>query len=381
MPREEPRRDSIRAHRTPLRDRAVRELPPPELAPQRSMLDPVQRAADWSFQPAVAELQVSGEAYRRHHDVRPACLDAVRCQLLIVDAQRDFCHPRGTLFVGGRSGRGATDDLARLVGFIYRNLEQVTEITCTLDTHLPFQIFFPSFWRQRDGGAATAHRRVRLADVRAGELVPNPEIAWWLCDGDLAWLQRQVEFYCQTLEASGRYELYLWPAHCLLGGDGHALMGALQEARLFHSFVRASPAPLESKGAHALTENYSVLAPEVLLTHDHRPLGERNEPLIDRLLTADVLIVAGQAASHCVRSSLDDLLEVIGERDPALATRIYVLADCMSAVVVRDPERPGEIVADFTAEVDAALERYRRAGVNVVESTSPLSEWPGRPWG
>jgi hypothetical protein len=34
-------------------------------------------------------------------------------------------------------------------------------------------------------------------------------------------------------------------------------------------------------------------------------------------------------------------------------------------------------VVDYTDEADAAFERYRAAGMNVVRSTDPIASWPG----
>jgi nicotinamidase-related amidase len=102
---------------------------------------------------------------------------------------------------------------------------------------------------------------------------------------------------------------------------------------------------------------------------DGEPLGERNTALVEKLLTFDAVVVAGQAKSHCLAWTIDDLLadERAGER---LAERTYLLEDCTSPVVV-----PG--VVDYTDEADAAFERYRDAGMNVVRSTEPLETWPG----
>jgi nicotinamidase-related amidase len=91
--------------------------------------------------------------------------------------------------------------------------------------------------------------------VRSGAVRPSPSVAAWLCGGDVAWLARQAEFYCAELERAGKYTLYLWPPHCLLGGDGHALAGVIQEARLFHAFARDARDSIEMKGGHPLTEN------------------------------------------------------------------------------------------------------------------------------
>ena len=78
------------------------------------------------------------------------------------------------------------------------------------------------------------------------------------------------------------------------------------------------------------------------------------------------MIVAGQAKSHCVAWTIDDLLE--GEQ--RLAERVYLLEDCSSPVVV-----PG--VVDYTEEADAAFERFAAAGMHVVRSTDPMVDWPG----
>jgi nicotinamidase-related amidase len=355
-----------------------KELPvtTPKALPIPPFHDPAN-AARWSFRPDPPRLFEAAGEWRRAQRIAPAGGDRTRIHLLLIDLQKDFCFPEGSLYVGGRSGTGAIDDSDRIARFLYRNLGVITETTCTLDTHFPFQIFFPSFWVDADGAPLTPHREIATADIRSGKVRPNPAVASWLCSGNYPWLLRQAEFYCEELEKAGKYRLYLWPPHCLLGGDGHPLAGVIQEARLFHSFVRGAQGSIEVKGGNALTENYSVLAPEVLLRHDGRPLAQRNTRFVETLLQADAVVVAGQAASHCVKSSIDDLLGEIRAQDEALARKVYVLRDCMSAVAVPDPARPGKFLFDFTDEADRALDRFAAAGMNVVSSTDPIESWPG----
>jgi nicotinamidase-related amidase len=183
----------------------------------------------------------------------------------------------------------------------------------------------------------------------------------------------QVRFYCESLEKAGKYRLYLWPPHCILGSDGHALAGVVHEARMFHSYVRGAQSWVEVKGGNPLTENYSVMAPEVLVRHDGQPLAQKNTSFLRTLLDADAVIIAGQAASHCVKSSIDDILSEIVATDPGLAKKIHLLTDCMSAVTV--PDGKGGFVADFTGEADAALARFAAAGMKLVKSTDSLSAW------
>jgi nicotinamidase-related amidase len=346
---------------------AARELPVPDFYR-------AEHARRWDYQPAAAELFARAASWRDAHGVRPAAQDARRIELLLVDVQRDFCFPEGALYVGGRSGRGALEDSDRIARFLYRNLERISGVTATLDTHHPHQIFFPDFWVDADGRALTAHREVTADQVRRGEARPNPAVVPFVAGGDRDWLDRQVLSYCERLEETGKYRLYLWPHHCLAGGDGHALVGVVEEARLFHAWCRGAATHLAVKGEARLTENYSALAPEVLIAHDGSQLGVANRELLERLLLCDAVIVAGQAASHCVRATVEDLLGEAARRDPGLAGRIWLLTDAMSAVAVPDPDRPGEFLADFTDEAEAARARFEEAGVRLLRSTDPLPE-------
>jgi len=333
------------------------------------------RAADYAYRPDAAMLASLATEWRAQHAIKPSAADETRVHLLLIDVQKDFCFPEGTLYVAGRSGTGAIDDSRRIAEFVYRNVNALTEVTTTMDTHLAYQIFFPSFWLDKDDKPLTAHRTVTAEQIAGGEARPHPAMAKWLCNGNYTWLCKQVLHYARELEKAGKYSLYLWPPHCLLGSDGHALAGVIHEARLFHSFARTAQSSVEVKGGNPLTENYSVLRPEVLSRFDGGPLAQRNTQFLSTLLAADAVIIAGQAASHCVKSTIDDLLGEIAAQDPALAKKVYLLTDCMSAVTV--PDGKGGFVADFTPQAEAGLQKFKDAGMNLVRSTDPLASWPG----
>jgi nicotinamidase-related amidase len=345
------------------------ELPIPDF------YDPAN-AEKWGYTPDQQKIFDRAIEWRERYAIPPAASDDVRIHLLLIDLQKDFCFPEGSLYVGGRSGRGAIDDNDRIARFIYRNLRVITDITCTMDTHFPFQIFSPAFWIDEEGKPPQPHREVSLADVREGRLRPNPAIAAWVAGGDYEWLRRQVEYYCEELEKGGRYRLYLWPPHCILGSDGHALAGVIHEARLFHAYARLSRAWVEVKGTTPLTEYYSVIGPEVTLRFDEKPLAQPNADFLAILAESDAVLIAGQAASHCVKSTIEDLL---GYFDKELVRKVYILRDCMSSVAIPDPDRPGSFLFDFTPQAEDALARFEAAGMHVVESTTPVHEWPGFP--
>jgi nicotinamidase-related amidase len=94
-------------------------------------------------------------------------------------------------------------------------------------------------------------------------------------------------------------------------------------------------------------------------------LGVHNQKFIEQLQSMDTLIVAGQAKSHCVAWTVQDLLDDINTVDPALAKKVYLLEDCTSPVVV-----PG--VVDHTDAADAAYERFAAAGMHIVKSTDEI---------
>jgi nicotinamidase-related amidase len=307
------------------------------------------------------------EDWARRHGVRPAAEDGVRVCLVVVDCQNTFCTPGFELYVGGRSGTGAVDDSRRLCEFVYRNLDVVTQVVATLDTHQAAQIFHALYLVDEQGRPPDPYTLVSSKDVEEGRWRFNRALAAPL-GIDPGWGERHLLHYVRALEQGGKYALTIWPYHALLGGIGHSLVSAVEEAIFFHGVVRSSQPRFQVKGSSPHTEHYSMLGPEVTSGPDGEPLGEMDVPLLDELRAFDAVVVAGQAKSHCVAWTISDLLEGLG--DGELVRKVYLLEDCSSAVVV-----PG--VVDYTDEADAAFRRFEDAGMHVVRSTDPLESWPG----
>jgi nicotinamidase-related amidase len=309
-------------------------------------------------------------AWASAHELRPASQDSRRIGLLVIDYQNTFCLPEFELFVGGRSGTGAINDAVRLCEFIYRNLDSITNIHCTLDTHTAMQVFHSHFLIDTDGNHPAPMTEVSVEDIENGRWRVNPAVANNLRDVDETFLLEYLPHYCRTLRERGKYSLMIWPYHAMLGGIGHALVAAVEEAVFFHTVARQSQVSFEVKGNNPLTENYSALRPEVLKDHRGNIVAKPNPLLIDKLLNYDALVLAGQAKSHCVAWTIEDLLEEINDRDTALARKVYLLEDCTSPVCV-----PG--VVDFTDQADAAFRRFAAAGVHIVQSTTSMQQWEG----
>lgn len=313
----------------------------------------------------------AGQARRwaAEYDLHPAAEDMYRISLIAVDIQNTFCIPEFELFVAGRSGSGAIDDNRRLCQFIYRNLHRITQITPTMDTHQAVQIFHPLYLVDAKGHHPDPYTLVSVEDVQAGRWRFNTAVAEML-GVDPAFGQRHLEHYTGELKKRGKYDLTVWPYHAMLGGMGHALVAAVEEAIFFHSVARYSQPDFEVKGKNPLTEHYSVLGPEVLEGPNGRPIAQKNDRFIQKMVNFDAVIIAGQAKSHCVAWTIQDLLEDILARDERLVRKVYLLEDCSSPVVI-----PG--VVDYTDDAEAAYRRFEEAGMHVVRSTEPIEDWPG----
>ncbi len=290
--------------------------------------------------------------FQKQHQVPPSSQDKLRIAAFGIDVQVAFCTPGASLFVPG-----AVEDTQRTLTWLYRNLAQLTGLYFSMDTHRVFQIFHPAWWIDEAGNHPAPMTPIYAEEVRSGKWRPVVH-------------PKESHEYCKKLEASGKYVLTIWPFHALLGGLSHALVPAMMEAALFHSLVRKRQTHFETKGTNALTENYSVLSPEVKELAG-QTVGAFNAPFMRMLMENDRVYVFGQAKSHCVLETLNDIREYIQKTDPSLAQRIYILEDAMSPVPP-PPVSPLPPHLDFPRLADEAVERFRNAGMNVVKTTDAI---------
>jgi len=272
----------------------------------------------------------------------PASEDLCRTHLLIVDMQVDFCHERGALHVPG-----AKEDLARLIEFIYRRAESITSITCSLDSHLPHQIFTPSWWSDARGRQTPAFTIVTRDDLDQGIWRPRREPAW-------------SRRYLRRLERTAKKALTIWPYHVPIGGVGQALDPELWSAVFWHALARESQPTFWTKGSNPKTEHYSLIRPEIPVSSSDA--GGRG--LLRLLRSQDRIIVAGEAASHCVLETLEDLVEEFGGQPRALR-RLCLLRDCTSPVA--HPR------VDFAALTEKRFAEFERMGIRFIKSGDPAA--------
>lgn len=322
---------------------------------------------EWGYTPDVAELFQAALSHRAAHSILPMMEDAKQDErrtvtLVLVDCQQDFSLPGGAMYPGD-------DALAvteRTCNLIYNNLGTISRVVPTLTNHFPFQVFFPSFWTDAEGNHPDVGTEITPEAIEEGKFKPTEALAEWLCKGDYEWLQSQCNHYVEKLAEADR-KLVLKVPHCMHGTQGYTLNGAIDEARLFHSYARCYQAECEVNGSHPLTKNESFFGPFVTSRYDDpNEIGWKNVPVLRNLLRSDLLVLAGH---HGVWEAANDLKALLGTPDEKPDGINPEMWEAIKASAEEDLERIRVIS-------DCALDRRRRKmPFKTVKSTTPVSEW------
>ncbi len=258
-------------------------------------------------------------------------------KLLIIDPQNDFCDiPQAALPVAG-----AQADLQRLAGLVGRYAPSLDGITVTLDSHASVAVERTTFWQTPQGEAVAPFTFITGADLAAGKYMPRdstkvPAVAAMLAQ----------------LAARGRPGLVVWPVHCVTGAWGHNIHSDLAVQLQAWEFARQRAVVKVLKGEYPLTEHFGVFEADapvqgVASTQFNTSLAQAQTKDVE------LLLLAGQASSHCVASSFDQLAGYIKQQKD-IKTRIVILRDCMSPV------------AGFEAAAHAFFERAKAFGADIM---------------
>jgi nicotinamidase-related amidase len=235
-----------------------------------------------------------------------------RIELLVIDPQVDFCDPqRGALYVPG-----AENDMGRLAAMIRRLKDKLDDIHVTLDSHHFIHIAHPIFWKDSRGVHPPAFTGISRADVEEGVWTPT-----------MPGMYRRALDYVRKLEQNGRYELTVWPPHCLIGSPGHTispeLFTALTEWESRFAFV-----DYVTKGSNILTEHYSAVQADVPDPSDAST--QINTRLIRTLEDADLIAIAGEARTHCLANTVRDIANNFA--DDSFVSKLVLLTDASSDI-------------------------------------------------
>src|SRR5690606_23851580 len=157
--------------------------------------------------------------------------------------------------------------------------------------------------------------------------------------------------------------------HCVTGTWGHNIHGEVSQALNDWELLTHGTARKVLKGEYPWSEHYGVFEADTPL--ENVPGTQFNTALAQSLTQGvDLLLVAGEASSHCVAASADQLLSAIQTGripKPDSGFEIALLIDCMSPVSGFE-----QVERDF-------ITRATAAGVKLTTAQEALAELLAQP--
>lgn len=289
---------------------------------------------------------------------------SLKADLVIIDPQNDFMDivakpgekaglvlPDGTAFRSTLPVPGALADMERVAKLIQRVGPKLNDIHVTLDSHRVVDVAHPGFWRDADGKAPAPFTMIGNADIKSGMWAPRNQ----------AFRQRMLD-YTAALETAGKFVLMIWPEHCLIGSWGHNIVDVLQAELAAWERTNFATVDFVTKGVNTFTEHYGALMAEVPDPAD--PSTQLNGQFLQVLQEADIIGIAGEASSHCVATTIRQIVDNIGDQH---LPKLHILTDCMSPV----PQSPGS--PDFPAIAQQFLKEMQARGLVLTTSTAFLA--------
>jgi nicotinamidase-related amidase len=234
----------------------------------------------------------------------------MKIELLVIDPQNDFCDPKGSLFVPG-----AENDMKRLAAMVVRLKDKLDDIHVTLDSHHFVDIAHPIFWIDSQSAHPDPFTIITADEVNKG-----------LWRTTKPHFQNRATDYVKTLETNKRYPLCIWPYHCLIGSWGYGIVPELFDACVEWEKDFAL-VDYVTKGSNFWTEHYSAVQADVPDPED--PSTQLNTGLIKTLQEADIILLSGEARSHCLANTVKDIADNFGEDN---IKKMILLQDATSDV-------------------------------------------------
>lgn len=233
--------------------------------------------------------------------------------LFLIDCQNDFVLKGAPLEVPG-----AINDMERIQFFIEKNSSKINKIYASLDSHHLLHIANPLFWVNDHGEHPKPFTIISASDVEKKK---------WLTT-DIAYQTHALK-YVEYLENAGKYVLCIWPPHCQIGTPGHNIVTSVRDAIKKWEENKIKDPYYSLKGMNILTEHYSAIKAEWIDPWDETT-SFNYKFCVNLLLNTNKLYIAGEASSHCVASTVRDVVDYA--EDHFFKDRIALLEDAMSPV-------------------------------------------------
>jgi nicotinamidase-related amidase len=303
--------------------------------------------------------------------------------VLIIDPQNDFSDANNTKRnkPGSLAVSGSSSDYSKIINFIENN--SIDEIHISLDTHNERHIGHPGFWDRinESGKRIPADNTDGLTilsidpeNVITGFHIIKKSTTQYVpriyekssYDNLCVYVHNYLKFY-DSPENKHNQLPWIWPNHCIEGTSGHRIA---QELQCFLDKWKLSRkgniVKYHIKGQNNLAEMYSIFSAEkpvsitesyVLRSYLYTGKGKHislptgcndykktqqfinlettfNSELMNQLLgDNNRVFICGEAKTHCVKSSIIDLMEHASKSStPVSSGRIVLLANMTSPI-------------------------------------------------
>lgn len=226
--------------------------------------------------------------------------------LFIIDPQNDFVLNNGMLPV-----QNAKQDMGRVISFLDLRGNEIEDILISLDAHRNIHVGHPSFWEMKDGSEV---KPFTLVDDNMLKLI-KPRFCSAYVKSDI--------------KKNG--PVMIWPEHCVKGDHGYCIYSPLMDALNNWQLKTGKPIDFVEKGQDIRFEMHSAFS------------RGKNLDVLKNIAGYDRVVVCGEALSHCVKQTVEDMLNFFGVLDK---TQIIVFNDCTSAI-------PGFDMTDWTEQMKA----------------------------
>ena len=228
--------------------------------------------------------------------------------LLIIDAQRDFIDmEKGALAVNG-----AADDIKRIIKFIYDNIENLSSIYTTIDTHSYDSIFHPFLWKTPNGEYVKPFTEITLEKIENKEVIP---------------FYKDIQTdYVKKLKEQGSQNLIIWTYHCIYGTDGWLIEKQLSNILAFFEASKKTSINKIIKGTDKFTEMYGAIKPEVTMGKNNY-----NNDWVKEIKDYEKIFVCGEAKDYCVYETIKQFCEVY-KSEKNITEKIYFMNNCSSSI-------------------------------------------------
>ncbi|PSU85936.1 hypothetical protein C0W42_21050 [Photobacterium kishitanii] len=232
------------------------------------------------------------------------------------------------------------EDAKMLAAFINKQQNHINNIVVTLDSHHEYDIAHSIYWKNKRGEHPTPFTLISHQDIVDDIWQPTKREQL-----------SHVLKYTQSLEKSGKYNLIIWPTHCVIGSVGHSIVSPIHAAINAWEIHTAIQHSVISKGENPHTEHYGGCEAEYPLQDDIKT--QFDPQLIELVKSSDQVFISGQALSHCVASTVEQIVKKLSPDD---INKLAILIDTTSPV------------AGFEQQAKTFTENMVNLGINIIKT-------------